>query len=61
MDLPASGAYGDVGARTRWDDLVAVHFKMTGTIHGVAQFLQWHRYYVHVHVCRDNVMLWPTG
>lgn len=48
MDLPPSGAYSDVNARTRWDDLVAVHYKMTGSIHGVAQFLQWHRYYLHV-------------
>lgn len=48
MDLPPSGAYSDVNARSRWDDLVAVHYKMTNKIHGLAQFLQWHRYYVHV-------------
>lgn len=48
MDLPASGAFSAVGAKSRYDDLVAVHYQMTQTIHGVAQFLLWHRYYLHL-------------
>ena len=48
MDLPASGAFQAAGAKSRYDDLVAVHFQMTETIHGVAQFLLWHRYYLHL-------------
>ena len=48
MDLPASGAYAASGAKSRYDDLVAVHYQMTASIHGVAQFLLWHRYYLHL-------------
>jgi tyrosinase len=48
VDLPASGAFAGAGAQNRYEDLVAVHLQMTGSIHGVAQFLPWHRYYVQV-------------
>ncbi|KAK6857069.1 Di-copper centre-containing protein [Apiospora arundinis] len=48
MELPASGAYSASGAKSRYDDLVAVHYQMTESIHGVAQFLLWHRYYLHL-------------
>ncbi|KAK7946158.1 tyrosinase [Apiospora aurea] len=48
MDLPASGAFEAAGAKSRYDDLVSVHYQMTPTIHGVAQFLLWHRYYLHL-------------
>ncbi|KAI1863143.1 uncharacterized protein JN550_009879 [Neoarthrinium moseri] len=48
VDLPASGAFSGAGSQNRYEDLVAVHSQMTGSIHSVAQFLPWHRYYVHV-------------
>ncbi|KAH8880978.1 tyrosinase [Thozetella sp. PMI_491] len=33
------------GAKTRYDDFVAVHINQTLTIHGTANFLSWHRYF----------------
>ncbi|KAK8008439.1 Di-copper centre-containing [Apiospora marii] len=33
------------GAKTRFDDFVAVHINQTMTIHGTGNFLSWHRYY----------------
>ncbi|RGP63932.1 hypothetical protein FSPOR_8259 [Fusarium sporotrichioides] len=33
------------GARTRYDDFVAVHINQTLSIHGTGNFLTWHRYY----------------
>ncbi|KAI5779941.1 hypothetical protein DFH27DRAFT_364301 [Peziza echinospora] len=33
------------GARSRYDDFVAVHVNQTLSIHGTANFLSWHRYY----------------
>ncbi|ETS85044.1 hypothetical protein PFICI_03069 [Pestalotiopsis fici W106-1] len=48
MNLPPSGAYSSAGSTSRYEDLVAVHSIMTDSIHMVAQFLPWHRYYVHV-------------
>ncbi|KAH9903557.1 Di-copper centre-containing protein [Xylariomycetidae sp. FL2044] len=33
------------GAKTRYDDFVAVHINQTMTIHGTGNFLSWHRYY----------------
>ncbi|KAH6657073.1 hypothetical protein BKA67DRAFT_488778, partial [Truncatella angustata] len=48
IDLPPSGSFAGTGAQNRYEDLVAVHLQMTGSIHMVAQFLPWHRYYVHV-------------
>lgn len=46
IDLPPSGAFS--GAGNRYEDLVAVHIQMAPTIHSVAQFLPWHRYYLAV-------------
>lgn len=40
---------GLAGARNRYEDLQAVHQHMTKTIHGVGQFLPWHRYFMHAH------------
>jgi len=40
---PASIA---AGAKSRYDDLVVTHIQQTFTIHGTANFLSWHRYYV---------------
>ncbi|KAL2862820.1 tyrosinase family protein [Aspergillus lucknowensis] len=33
------------GARSRFDDFVAVHINQTMFIHGTGNFLTWHRYY----------------
>ncbi|ESA44157.1 hypothetical protein GE21DRAFT_1538 [Neurospora crassa] len=33
------------GAKTRYDDFVAVHMNQTTTIHGTGSFLAWHRYF----------------
>lgn len=33
------------GAKSRYDDFVAVHIKNSLTIHGTGNFLSWHRYY----------------
>ncbi|KAF4452131.1 hypothetical protein F53441_4968 [Fusarium austroafricanum] len=33
------------GARTRYDDFVAVHINQTRSIHGTGNFFTWHRYY----------------
>ncbi|KAF2852689.1 Di-copper centre-containing protein [Plenodomus tracheiphilus IPT5] len=33
------------GAKTRFDDFVAIHMKNTMNIHGTGNFLSWHRYY----------------
>ncbi|KAH6877538.1 hypothetical protein BKA58DRAFT_451189 [Alternaria rosae] len=33
------------GAKTRFDDFVAIHMKYTLSIHGTGNFLSWHRYY----------------
>lgn len=32
------------GAKTRYDDFLAVHINQTLTIHGTGNFLAWHRY-----------------
>lgn len=37
---------GLAGAKTRWDDLAAIHSQMTPTIHWDGQFLLWHRYFL---------------
>ena len=34
------------GAKSRYDDFVAVHINQTLSIHGTANFLGWHRYFV---------------
>ncbi|KAH8892710.1 Di-copper centre-containing protein [Thozetella sp. PMI_491] len=33
------------GAKTRYDDFVAVHINQTLSIHGTGNFLTWHRYF----------------
>lgn len=33
------------GAKTRFDDFMAVHMKNTLSIHGTGNFLAWHRYF----------------
>ncbi|KAF2735935.1 Di-copper centre-containing protein [Polyplosphaeria fusca] len=33
------------GAKTRYDDFVAIHMKNTLQIHGTGNFLSWHRYF----------------
>lgn len=33
------------GARSRYDDFVAVHINQTLSIHGTGNFLTWHRYF----------------
>ncbi|KAI0147191.1 Di-copper centre-containing protein [Xylariaceae sp. FL1272] len=33
------------GAKTRYDDFVAVHINQSLSIHGTGNFLSWHRYY----------------
>ncbi|RDW80146.1 hypothetical protein BP6252_04784 [Coleophoma cylindrospora] len=37
------------GAKTRYDDFVAVHMNQTLTIHGTANFLAWHRYFTYTY------------
>ncbi|KAH8648451.1 hypothetical protein BX600DRAFT_442742 [Xylariales sp. PMI_506] len=48
IKLPASGAFSDQGSTNRYEDLVAVHYAMVGSVHMHPQFLPWHRYYVAV-------------
>jgi len=40
---------GQRGARNRFEDLVSVHQQKNPIIHGVGQFLPWHRYMLHVY------------
>ncbi|KAL5324833.1 hypothetical protein ACEPPN_005952 [Leptodophora sp. 'Broadleaf-Isolate-01'] len=37
------------GAKTRYDDFVAVHINQTLSIHGTGNFLGWHRYFVYTY------------
>lgn len=48
MNLPPSGSFSAAGSQNRYEDLVAVHIQMVNSIHMVAQFLPWHRYYISV-------------
>jgi tyrosinase len=41
-----SGAYANRGSRSKYDDLVALHQKLTPNVHSNAKFLLWHRYFV---------------
>ncbi|KAI1505162.1 hypothetical protein F5X99DRAFT_416239 [Biscogniauxia marginata] len=45
LDAPSGGDQYK-GSTNRYEDLVAVHHTMTSSIHGYAQFLLWHRYFV---------------
>lgn len=37
------------GAKNRWDELHWVHIHTSNIIHGVGEFLPWHRYYMRLH------------
>ncbi|KAI0905943.1 hypothetical protein F4823DRAFT_110886 [Ustulina deusta] len=37
------------GAKTRYDDFVAVHINQTLSIHGTGNFLTWHRYFTYAY------------
>ncbi|KAI3336666.1 Di-copper centre-containing protein [Xylariaceae sp. AK1471] len=37
------------GARSRYDDFVAVHINQTLSIHGTGNFLTWHRYFLYAY------------
>ncbi|KAH3904263.1 hypothetical protein HBI56_176760 [Parastagonospora nodorum] len=37
------------GAKTRYDDFVAIHMKNTLSIHGTGNFLSWHRYFTYAY------------
>ncbi|KAH7037046.1 uncharacterized protein B0I36DRAFT_313204 [Microdochium trichocladiopsis] len=48
MDAPSKIPEGVApGAKSRYDDFVAVHINQTKTIHFTGNFLTWHRYYIH--------------
>ncbi|MCJ1403805.1 hypothetical protein MMC11_007028 [Xylographa trunciseda] len=48
MSKPSISPPSEVpGARSRYDDFVATHINQTLTIHGTANFLFWHRYFVY--------------
>ncbi|KAG7133880.1 Tyrosinase P like protein [Verticillium longisporum] len=50
-DWPSKVGSSDVpGARTRYDDFVAIHINQTLSIHGTGNFLTWHRYFIHSYV-----------
>ncbi|KAI5924999.1 hypothetical protein F4810DRAFT_718825 [Camillea tinctor] len=46
------------GAKTRYDDFVAVHINQTLTIHGTGNFLSWHRYFTWAY---ENVLRTECG
>lgn len=48
IDAPPSGEFSAAGSQNRYEDLVAVHVEMSSTIHTLAQFLPWHRYYLNL-------------
>jgi tyrosinase len=48
MGKPSAGPQYP-GSASRYEDLVSVHQQMTGSIHMVAQFLPWHRYYLSIY------------
>lgn len=37
------------GAKTRFDDFVAIHMKNTLSIHSTGSFLSWHRYFTYAY------------
>ncbi|KUI61095.1 Tyrosinase [Cytospora mali] len=37
------------GAKNRWDEVQWAHIVQSNDVHGVGQFLPWHRYYVRAH------------
>lgn len=44
MTKPASGQFSQ--AKSRYEDLVALHQTLTPNVHGNSKFLLWHRYYL---------------
>jgi tyrosinase len=44
MGKPASGQFSQ--AKSRYEDLVALHQTLTPNVHGSSKFLLWHRYYL---------------
>jgi tyrosinase len=44
MSKPASGQFKQ--AKSRYEDLVALHQTLTPNVHGNSKFLLWHRYYL---------------
>jgi tyrosinase len=44
MGKPASGQFSQ--AKSRYEDLVALHQTLTPNVHGNSKFLLWHRYYL---------------
>ncbi|KAK6387411.1 hypothetical protein LTS17_000679 [Exophiala oligosperma] len=45
MSKPSQDPAFAAGAKSRYDDFVAVHINQTLSIHGTANFLAWHRYF----------------
>lgn len=46
MSKPSKFSESQVpGAKSRYDDFVAIHLQQTLNIHGTASFLSWHRYF----------------
>ncbi|TPX18286.1 uncharacterized protein E0L32_002795 [Thyridium curvatum] len=46
---PRTASSKGPGVRSRFDDFVATHIEQTDYIHNTANFLSWHRYYVHAY------------
>jgi hypothetical protein len=46
LNTPSKSGSFCPGCKSRYDDFVAVHINQTLTIHGTANFLSWHRYFV---------------
>ncbi|KKA28219.1 hypothetical protein TD95_005463 [Thielaviopsis punctulata] len=45
QSLPAKSGKTYPGAKTRYDDFVALHIDLTPDVHNTANFLTWHRYF----------------
>ncbi|KAF2163713.1 hypothetical protein M409DRAFT_68307 [Zasmidium cellare ATCC 36951] len=45
MEKPSISGDLAPGARSRYDDFLAIHINQTGSIHGTGSFLSWHRYF----------------
>ncbi|EFX04978.1 tyrosinase central domain containing protein [Grosmannia clavigera kw1407] len=46
---PRTPANVSAGAKSRFDDFVAVHIQQTLTIHYTGNFMPWHRWFVHTY------------